>query len=65
MSEPRRFARIAKMKRYLDEHADEIETLGAGRLQFDFADGAPVKAQVTRFDRLEGAPGPERRPLTA
>lgn len=63
MPEPRRFARVAQMKRYLDTHADEIEHLGAGRLQFDFADGAPVKAQVTRFDRLEQG-GPEKRRLT-
>lgn len=52
-AEPRRFARVVRMKAYLDRHAEELEAYGAGRVEFNFADGAPVKAARTCFDRLE------------
>lgn len=42
--------RVEKMKRYLDQHAGEIEAAVTGSVSFDFAEG--VTAKVIRVDRL-------------
>lgn len=45
---------VELMKRYLDEHADEIRKIGYGRVEFVIAGPSPLRATVQRSDQLQG-----------
>lgn len=45
-------SRVERMKRYLDEHAEEIERIGYGKVEFVFAGPAPLRATRQRSDQI-------------